>query len=394
MDMMTHRDLRNLAESADEFSVSMYLPMRKAGREVQQNAIRFKNAMARAHEELVKQGLSKAKAKRQIEQAAELEDNQQWWQNQSDGLAIFLGENRFQRFRVPIKFDEQIVVNSQYFLRPILPLFQDNGEFYVLAISQEKSRLFRGTHYSFQELHPDELPTDLKSALDIDHYTNTLQIHSIGGPSRRAGNHQAGAMIFHGQGAADMGEVKKNEITQYFRHVNRALESLLDSQRIPLVFAGVDFLFPIFQETSSYPGLVGEPIVGSSDRLTADQLHEKAWDVVQPIFQEERKTALKHYYDLINSDRATNDVGEIVRAARLGTLDTLFVSENQTRWGAVDETSAEVTFLEETDENADELLNDAVIHTLRTDGTVYSMPQNDFPDATSVAAILRSPVLR
>ena len=43
-------------------------------------------------------------------------------------------------------------------MRPLLPLLIGGGHFYVMALSQDKIRLFEGTRFSLDELALDGLP--------------------------------------------------------------------------------------------------------------------------------------------------------------------------------------------------------------------------------------------
>ncbi|WP_278469145.1 hypothetical protein [Gimesia maris] len=384
MDQFTRSDLKQLIDTTQEPLVSIYMPTYRSGREVQQNSTRFKNLLKGAREKLADYGLDEVQITELLSEASTLESNDDWWEHQSDGLAIFFASDRFVCYRVPFKFEELVFVGSHYYIRPVIQLLQGDGRFYVLAVSQNRVRLLAGSHYSIEELEPDQLPSDLQSALNIDEYTSTLQQHSTGGPNT------AKNIVFHGHGAADMDQQKKDEILQYFHHIDTAIQKYFGNEKSPMVFAGVDYLFPLFKSTCHYKYLLEEPVTGNPDELTAEQLHSQAWPVVESFFTRDCQTALEYYNESAASDTSTCDLGKTIRAAKQGAVNTLLLAEDKQHWGEYKEQDGSITTCDER-MVSDELLNYAAVQTLITGGTVFSLPGHSIPSGES-AAVLRFPV--
>lgn len=386
MDRFTTTDLRRLIETKEDPLVSLYMPTIRSGREVQQNPVRFKNLLKQVEEQLKEYGMKAQQVQRILRGPSELLTDEPWWQHQSDGLAMFLAGDRTDSFRVPLGVEETVVVGPRFHVRPMLPLLQEDGTFYVLAASQNRVRLLVGTRFSVDELDPDELPRDLRSALNIDEYTSSLQHHASGFLS------EPGTNIFHGHGASDMDVRKKDELLRFFQRVASALETYLSDERVPLVFAGVDYLFPLFREATHYKHLVKEPATGNPDDLSVRQLHELAWSKVAPTFAGERREALGKYEESVGNQRVAAAVPEVVRASRQGAVDTLFIADNEKRWGILEETSDDVVLTDGPGEGAEELLNYSAIRTLLAGGKVYSLPAEEVPAHEPAAAVLRFPL--
>ena len=385
MDRFTREDLKELAEALVEPAVSVYMPTFRSGREVRQNAIRCKNLVKQAFVQLSERGMEDEEVRHLLAEASSLEANDDWWQHQSDGLAMFLAPERFDCYRVPLGFEELVTVGKRFHVRPMVRLLQGDGRFYVLAVSQNRVRLFEGTRFSVSELEPNGLPSDLRSAMNIDEYTSSLQQHSTGGPDA------AGSMLFHGHGGSDMDVKKKDEILPFFRRINTALSAYFDNDPVPLVFAGVDYLFPVFQQACDHKGLVETAVTGNPDDLAAEKIHEQAWAVVEPIFQKSRESAWNRFHDLAESESATDDIGEIIQAAIVGQIDTLLFADGVEQWGVVDEQSGAVVSVSPSSEDAEELINYAAVHTLINGGAVYALPPNRFANDKAAGAVLRYP---
>jgi hypothetical protein len=386
MDTFTRGDLQRISSMTAEPALSIYMPTYRAGREVRQNATRLKNLLNQARQQLDCYGLEPRQIDKMLEEISKLEADDNWWQNQSDGLAMFVAPDRFERYRLPLDFSELVTVAKRFHVRPVVSLLQSDGRFYVLAVSQNRVRLLEATRYGVEELHPAHLPTDLRSALNVDEYVSTLQQHSTSTPR------VAGGMMFHGQGGADMDVRKRSEIVQFFHRIDAALTKYFGGDRTPLLFAGVDYLFPLFRETCDYHGLVDDAVSGNPDDLTAMEIHEQAWRVMEPRFAAERDAALGRYRNAASGELAESDVVRIMRAARSGAIETLVVSAEAQRWGIIDEHSGAVQLTNANVEGAEELLNYAAVQTLIANGTVFSVSSERLPHGEEVVALLRYPL--
>lgn len=387
MDRLTRDDLNKLAESTGKPAVSIYIPTMKAGREVRQNEIRFNNMLAKVFDQLTERGWSSDKARKFLAQATELARNSQYWQHQSDGLAIFITPERFLSYRLPIHFDEQIYIGSRFYVAPLVPLLQQDGQFYILAVSQNVVRLFSATQFQVNEMEPAGLPTDLRSALNIDEYVQSMQQH-VAEPSRG----RAGGTLFHGQGGASLDVQKKDEIRQFFHVLNGALAAYLRDDHTPLVFAGVEYLFPIFKETCKHKGLIDEPVTGNPDRLRADEIHAKAWAVVEPHFHKDCDTALALYNARAGTDTVTHDIDDIIRAAKIGQIDTLLVTEEARNPRTQGDLPSDEPELAANDAAAGDLVNYAVLQTLANGGRVFVLHKNKVLTGGPIHALLRYPL--
>jgi len=398
MDFFTRADLNRLAEWEREPAVSIYVPTHRTGREVRQNATRLKNALSEAVDKLATRGMRRSEAEQLLEPARQFQTDGSALQ-QSDGLAVFAGPELFRYYRVPLSFDQQVTVGVRFRLHPLIPLLEGDGRFLVLALSQNRVRLLEGSHFTVRELHPENLPESMQEALKIDEYQDVLQHHSTGTAmsadlSQGAGPRGTTAgqtQVHHGQGSAGKEIEKRDEILQFFHRIDRGLNDFFHDERVPLVFAGVEYLFPLFRETCSYASLVDRPAAGNPDELDATALHHRAWPLVEPIFQETREALLRRYGDHASRDLATSEVEQVVVAARRGQVETLLAAAHAELRGTVDETTGETNVSDAADEEAEDLVNYATIQTLIHSGEVMTIPSRRMPNGAPLAAVLRYP---
>ena len=126
MNLFTIDELTTLTTASNSTCISIYAPMERLGAETQQNPIRFKNLVRQAVEKLLVVGVNEQDAKELLQPIYEL-DNDDFWQHQSDGLAIFLSPNQFRYYCLPIAFPELAVVGDHFHLKPLLQLMSGDG---------------------------------------------------------------------------------------------------------------------------------------------------------------------------------------------------------------------------------------------------------------------------
>lgn len=388
MSLLSLDELKTLAQKPKSPCVSMYMPMQKAGPEIRQNPIRFKNLVREAEERLDAMGIGHTEVLEFLKPVHEL-DTPEFWEHQDYGLAIFISPEVFRYYRLPYEFQELVVVDGQFHLKPLLHLVNNDGRFYLLALSQKDVRFFEGTRYSIQEVEVENMPKSLDEALNYDETAQEGQFRiatSRGGTS----NSMVQPGAFHGQGSPDR-DKHQEDILQFCHVIDDALHEKLRNQKVPLVLAGVEYMPPIYQEANTYPHLVEASITGSPESMASEELHDKAWQIAEPLFHQAEQQAIERYQELLGSDtgKASNNIKEIIPAAYYQRIDSLFVPVNQHLWGNFDPDAMTVDLHPEPEPDDEDMLDFAAIHTLLNGGTVYVVEPEKMPDKTLAAAIFR-----
>lgn len=395
MDQFSRDQLRELAQVQEPMSVSIYMPTFHVESELSQNPIRLKNLLKQARAELKEHDFRDAEIEDVLRPAQSLVESETYWRNVEDGLAIFLAPNFSRIYRLPIPFPELVVTSSRFHLKQLFPLLDSENHFYIVAISLDSVRLFIGTRYSIKELKSDDIPKSIKEALSYD---VTVGREAEIRPAAK-GNRDQSRTSFHGHGQSedDLARRPKDELYRFFQEIDEGIMKVLGDDKAPLVLAGVDYYLPIYREVNSYPRLIDESIVsGSPDYLPnkqLKQLHEKAWSIVEPVFQEDRRKATKRFLELHakNNHRTSDDLKEIVPAAVFSMIEDIFVPVGRQAWGRYDPNSNTVT-IHDTQKTGDyDLLDLAAVHTFLNGGSVHALKPENMPVNASLAATFRFP---
>jgi hypothetical protein len=387
MDILTRAELEQLMRKEQQGCVSIYMPTHRTGIDAQQDPIRLRNLLREAEKQLSAQNIGRREVQNMLEPASKFLQDSYFWQHQSDGLAIFITFNRVRRYRLPLNFEEFVVVMDRFYIKQLLPLFTGDGQFYILALSQNEVRLLNGTRYSVSEVDIGQVGGSLAEAIPSVNHQISLQLHTSG-PS--GGVSGSGSVTIHGQGGGSEESAKK-ELLRYFRLIADGLKEFLQGNQAPLVLAGVEYLLPIYKEANTYPNLVDTVIKGNPDLLSADELHKSAWEIIGPIFQAAKEAAFAHYQQLAGHarERVADTLEKIVPAAYHGQVETLFVAAGEQKWGILNPVTSEIELHDQMESGDEPLLDLASVHTYLKGGTVYAVESQVVPGGASAAAVLR-----
>jgi hypothetical protein len=389
MKTLSQADLKALVDQSEAPCVSLFIPMHRANApEVQQDPIRLKNLLRRTEERLVEQWDMKASAiEKMLAPAWEIVNDTMFWRNRSDGLAMFISPSLFRYYRLPIQLDEALIVNDRFHIRQLLRLSTGDGEFYLLALSQDEVRLIKGSHFSITTIELKDMPTSLAEALKYDDFQKETSL--LGGTIQGRATHGAAIYQGHGVGPSDNTSQPHDSLLRYFREIDRGLHEMLRGHTAPLVLAGVEYLFPIYREANTYPNLVTEGVAGNPELLSAEELHARAWHLVQPYFTADMHRAATQYKNLSGTGKASSDINDVAQAAYTGKVASLFISHNEHLWGTFDPESHNVELAEDNTNGADDLLDFVAIQAIRNGATVYAVDPDAIPNGASIAAVYR-----
>jgi hypothetical protein len=380
MDSFSASELKKLTTSQEGPCVSITMPTHAAGVDDPQDLLRLKNLVGEAERKLTERGMRGPDAKKLLDLVRSLPADSGFWDKRSQGLAVFVANGFWHRFRLPLQLEESVVVNRRFQVKSLLPLVGANARFFVLALSQKQVRFLEGGQFRIKAVTVDGLPRDMDHALNYD-------AGDRGHPANPAGRGDPGkGGVPHGQGAER--DTSKEDLAHYFRLIDAALRPVLRDQRDPLVLAGVQYLLPIYREVSSYPHLAEAELPGNPDHLNEQQLHDRAWPLIKPHVEKAKLDAGAKYRHLAGTGKTSADIRQILPATVGGQVESLFVDRAAHVWGAFDPATGEVHVHAEEQPGDDDLLDFAAVQTLLNRGSVFAVPRDDSP-APPIAAVFR-----
>ncbi|HRX01142.1 MAG TPA: hypothetical protein P5280_16735, partial [Cyclobacteriaceae bacterium] len=310
----TKENLRPLFEATEHPCISIYLPTHEVSSEVDQDLLRLKNLLRQTQDTLAEQKMRTPEITNLLDPLQELIDNRIFWQYQSSGLALFRSPNHFEFYRLPIKFDELVVVSDHFHTKPLLPLLTGDGRFYLLALSQDAIRFFEGTRFRIREIELDsDMPTSLAEATPSDDLESQLHLYT------RTSHSGRGDRLATYYGTADAGDkaLIKEHIKRFLRMVDNGVNEKIGGESVPLILGGVEFMRGLYREVAHYPHILDKGVGGNLDLLSPQELHQRVWPIVEPHFQQKLDTARDAYLQLAGTDdvRASANLEAVVSGA-------------------------------------------------------------------------------
>ncbi len=366
------KDFETLAKERDLLCVSIFLNMDKKGLEQNRHLAQAKlrQCISQVKKKLMEHQLHKSEVEKYLEPVEQLIDKVQLWRNPSDGLAIFLDSEKGMRYYMaPIPFAVKTYVGSHFYLLPLLPLYHNDGLYYLLDLSQDYVKLYEASRYSFKDMYLEDVaPKQLEDAVGFDYKQKYLQF--------RSGQATYGAS-FHGQGEGK--EDEKDELMRYFRKLDEGVNKMVSDSQAPLVLSCTNRLYALYAEANTYHNLYDKFLPGDPEFKKDDERHRESWLLVEEYFKKPLFNKINKFKELYHTQKTSYEVDAIVSAALNGRIDTLFVKEDSDVFGIYDKKNNEVSIAEKHEINNVSLTNLAAMQTFEQGGEVYFLPPEQMP---------------
>ncbi|MEJ2031674.1 MAG: hypothetical protein P8Y63_01230 [Deltaproteobacteria bacterium] len=378
-------DFETLINHSMPSSLSLYMPTHRAGTETQQNAIRFKNLLARAEEKFIESGLRRPEAEARLRPLHAYLGDGRFWQNQLDGLVLFFGLAEPLLFRLPLRLPEMVNVGSHFYLKPLLPLLGRNVYFYILALSQGSVRLFEAGRFHVIELTPADMPRKAEDVIELYETERIQQWHSATPPT----GPKPGTAMFHGQGVGTDARTEKKRLAEFCSQVQNAVRKFLENSQAPLVLAAIEPLLGLYRGLNNYPYLEAQPINRNPETMRPEELRQLAWPLVAPHEEKTLAADTARFNALAETGLATGDLAKVVAAAYTDQIDRLFVSVDDQAWGTFDEQNWTAEIHDHYRHGDRDLLDLAAVRAFLGGSTIYPCRRHEMPTDSNIAATFR-----
>ncbi len=365
--------------------VTIYLPTHRRSREAAQDRVRLKNALRDVETQLRTRDFSASVAQRCLHPARQLIDDPLFWQQQRDGLALFLTARWHQIYRLKTQVNQSAVVNGRFDLRPLIRSLQEDLQAVVLSLSVRGVGLWEATAEGLAALEGGQLPQRLVEAMVLNSALRRTLQELAGQP---------------GQSTQPDQEVVPPEpparLQEFFRNLDGSLRVWLEEQDWPgpLIVVGPAALLELFRrlpDQSSQLLLEADPA-----KVSEGELHRQIWDYRSQQWHREHSEIMQRFLRARHTPWATEDIQSLVVAAQRGQVETLLVRENHRCWGSFDPGQESVALHPQRKTHSVDLLDLAAANTLLTRGRVVVIGSNgsssQLPADHCVGGLLRYPL--
>jgi hypothetical protein len=370
--------LKDLIKCQESPCISIYMSTKAVHNgEFKKLEIEFKNLLQQAEKELKeKWDFKQREVDNFLSKAAEIAADINFWQEQKEGLAVFISENKFDYFRLTVDTFDSVHVSQLFDIKQLITDLWDYQKYYILALSPNFNKLYLADKNDIEEVELENLPKNIKEFLNIE---------DEGAQKYQSMSKSASGSIFHGEGGA--GDDDQEDLLHYLKEVNRVIFNELKSEDNYLLLACDDNLFSIYKDINSYGEMLEDNISGNAAQMNYKELKERGWEIVEPHLHDYVNEMIEKYNNLEGTDKISNNLEEIIEAAYYSKVGSLMINKKAVENGVFSSEDNEIKKLDEK-ENYD-LYNYAAAHTIANGGDVYPLDKSEMPDNEDITAIYR-----
>ncbi len=360
---MNRHDVRLLQQLRGYPALTITLPTHRTAPDNRQDPIRVKNLVTQATERLLGE-FSKRELKLLLDRLEGLVSAIDY-RHTLDGLALFVNRDVAQAFYLPFTLPERVVVDETFATRDLVLALNRTPRYWVLALSEQPTRLFEGVREALTEIKEEGFP--------LTHE----------GPG--------GALPLPGGFGVKQSAHRDERHRQFFRQVDAALKPFLADDPLPVVLVGVDRYLAFFQEVTAHREAILTTLTGSHDKTSAHELGKLVWPLVEANMRRKQQQVLAELDRAVSERKYASTIGEVWRLALEGRGRLLVVEEGFHFPARVDPTGLHLTPAD--DPTAPDVIDDAVDEVIEfvldRQGQVAFVDDGQLAQHQRIALILR-----
>jgi Bacterial archaeo-eukaryotic release factor family 3 len=275
-----------------------------------------------------------------------------------------------------------VKVGDRFDVRTVLTVHAAQKSFYLLALSQNRTRLLKCTEDSSEEVaFPAGFPTSLAEAMQTRQPDHVLDNWASGGPSIGTGS-----VMF---GTSSDRDDKDEYLLHFFVELDKGVNALLRQSRVPLIPVGVEHEIALYGRVNTYQHLLDPGVQGAPDGLEGGEMHRRALQLLDQRSQEPGQGGLADFDKRVGMGRASIHVHEIVVAAYEGRVSNLFFQMDAVYVGTYDPARQRVKRTDDPLDSPVDLIDAAAIQTILQGGEAGILPASAMPNGVPVCALFR-----
>jgi hypothetical protein len=290
----------------------------------------------------------------------DLVDNDDFWNYQDFGLAVFFDVNGYEYFHIPFEITEAEYVLDHFIVSPLVITASADTGFYVLDVNFTAPRLFSGARGNLSEVDVANMPKSIEDTIGRDSYKN----HSLG----------------------DEDNAVSEDEKRYLQMVADAVDEAISFDSRALLLAGTSNRTGNIKGLLKHSHILNDTLVGSYEKATTEKIYQDSAGVVRAALRKERDDAVEK---LTNTAPELVVIGteEIKEASISGRVDSLFVPSYRLTKDSIRATEGEKIIIELPDDI--ESIESTVKYVLSQSGKIIAVEIGAYESVQTPKAICR-----
>lgn len=386
MNKVNREAISRLLETEDNATLSLYLPTHRfpTSEHIAEDKIRLKNLIRSGKEMLHQHGVDEGLVEQIVSEIeARCYDDESFWQQATEGLALFASPAGVHFFRLPIECDEYVDAGDRYDITPLLAVMSCDQPYYILALAAHNPLLYKGDMYGVERV-AITLPTSAEEALGIDELFSNSR-------TARAGSFGAGNPGTKSHGQGDSRQAGQEERLKFFRIIDDRIQSdeHVDND-LPFLLAGTDDDISDFRALTKLRHVLDDHLGGSMPEISSNEIHLHAWPIVSDsLCGSERLEITEKLSTMLGTGKATAGAEDIASAATEGRIDTLLLGTLAVTRDSISSSEEPVMKLVLPEQYKDGNMAVCGRATYDQGGKIIALLQTAMPEGASIAALYR-----
>lgn len=357
---MNRQDVLDLQSHRSHPSVSILLPTHRTSPDNKRDPIVLKNLATEATDRLVEM-LGKRDAApmiRKLEAQVAAID----LRRTLDGMAIFVNDAHAGVYLLPVPLNPRVVIDDTFVTRDLVFALNRSPRYWVLALSEQPTRLFEGVRETLVEVRGGGFPME----------------HT--GP----GGSQALPKL------TDKSKYEDEHHQQFFRRVDQALAAFTKADPLPICVVGVERWLSRHRSVTNHKDIVAT-VTGNHDQTPPHELGKLVWPVVADALSVKRRRALDALDAAVGAQRFSSGLSDSWRRAQDGRGELLLVEQDYHQAARLDEDTNQLRLVAADDASATmaDAVDDLIELVLAKQGNVVFVDDGALEGHGRVALTLR-----
>jgi hypothetical protein len=327
VDPLSPDRLLELAGTPGAPKVSLFLPTHRLPAQTHGDRVLLSNLLRNVWIDLSARGLHSREINELVGPAARRLKAASEWDELADGLGLFLAPDWSASLRLPYPVGPEWVVGGPFHVGPLLPHAIGDEPFWLLALSRNDLRLWRGGRHRLTQQDLPGVPTTVHDALWFEDPAERLQLHATA--ASRGGT----AAMYHGHGGT--ADDHHAAFERFVHIVTPGLSAPIRSAPAPVILAAEADDAARFTKISDLGSMVIGTVHGNPELTRPLVLHAAAQAFLRERQDDRLSAVLGEIEDRSQHGRSSDNAAKVAEAAAQGRIEQLVVRQDACCWGAV-----------------------------------------------------------
>lgn len=307
--------------------ISIIVPLHKQLPQRNQNKLMVKNAINEAKDKL-RAGFKEYDSKGLIEKLDQIQ-SMETFTNGSGGVGLFVSDGVSKMVHFPFEVKRKVIVDFSFEVRDLIFANHRRLDFFVLALSNNKTRLFKSLKTGIEEIVNEKFPLS---------YEEQFQY-----PDRQKPK-------VSGSYGSEESTIREERQKNFYRHLDKLLAPHFKNNSWPVMLLGVEDQQTLFKKVSQFKDKIAIDLKGNFDRFSSGEIAKKINPEVQTLLGQKDDEVVNKLEKLLAADKITAGIEKVWKETDNGGK-TLILEKDYSQSGYLNQKSGRLSLNAQTGED-------------------------------------------